>query len=421
MSLPDQPVAIVQRIAYHVYLSCMSDQDCKQHLCSPTAPCKVALDLLTPFLTLKLVASAWNTVVKNLKLDAFFSSVEEGVYYPHDWHINTRVRRAVLLSRYRVFRTIHSDAGDRGVYLAYDFGDAQGCAAAPEVVIKIWVSGSDHEYHHEIAAYKVLRGCPGVPKTLQEAQYEPLCDIHALPMQKLGPTLEDLISVIPTRRFDSRMVLTVAIQMIERYRDIHERGLIHSGIKPGNICLAPRGTDSPGMLYAIDFGFALPLADNLPLPSAHRIDAVGNRRFMSVLAHHGISKSQRDDLESLAYLLSYLFHGEVPWEVPRAIRLRSFEGSFRASVQEEQKQLQQQHLNQLQPQVWRLKIATPASQLFRGMDECFHEFWRDIKALAYGEVPDYDTMRARFAVCLEGHEKGCSPRGWWDVWDQFNG
>lgn len=123
-------------------------------------------------------------------------------------------------------------------------------------------------------------------------------------------------------------------------------------------------------------------------------------------------KSQRDDLESLAYLLSYLFHGELPWDIPRLVRLKS----YRSSIDDEQKQQQEHH-----PQMWRLKIATPASKLFRGMDDCFHEFWCDVKALAYGEVPDYEKMRARFADCLEKHEEGCAPRGWCDIWDQFSG
>lgn len=79
---------------------------------------------------------------------------------------------------------------------------------------------------------------------------------------------------------------------MDRCRDIHSRGLIHNGIKPGNICLAPHGSaDAPSMLYAIDFGFSSPLGFDAtsPLPSAQRIDAIGNRRFMSVFAHHGIS------------------------------------------------------------------------------------------------------------------------------------
>ncbi|KAF7341903.1 Protein kinase domain-containing protein [Mycena sanguinolenta] len=421
MDTPELSAAVVQRIVHHVYLSCVSDLGCKQHFCSPVAPCRLAVDFLGPFLTLKLVASLWNTAVKTYKLDAFFSNVEEGVYYPHSWHINTRVRKAVLLSRYRVFRTIQAEAAHHGVYVAYDFGGPQGCAGASEVVIKAWTFDSEPEieYHHEIEAYKILQGCPGVPETFGTAEYEPLCDVHALPMQKLGPTLEELTSLLPQRRFDARMVLTVAIQMIERYRDIHVRGLIHSGTKPANICLASRGAGTPGMLYVIDFGFSLPVADNLPLPSAHRIDVVGNRRFMSVLAHHGISKSQRDDLESLGYLLSYLFHGELPWDIPRITRLRSFRGFTNGEEGQKQQQAQQQP-QQDQPQVWRLKMATPGSKLFRGMDECFHEFWRDVKSLGYGEIPDYEKMRSRFAMCLEEHEKSCAPRGWWDVWDQFS-
>jgi casein kinase I family protein HRR25 len=379
------------------------------------------MDSLAPFRKLRLVASWWNTAITSYEADVkdttFFSNVEEGVYYPLPWHINTRVRKAVLLSRYRVVRTLQSEAGHHGVYVAVDFGGVLGCAGASEMVIKAWAS-PDIEYHHEVAAYKMLHECPGVPATLCSAQYDPLCDVYALPMQKLGPSLEDLISVLPEKRLDMRMVLTVAIQMIERYRDIHGRGLIYSGTKPGNICLAPRSAGPLEMLYNVDFGFSLPLADNSPLPSAHRIDVVGNRRYMSVLAHHGISKSQRDDLESLAYLLSDLFHGELPWDTPRMTRLRSFRSFTHEEGKQQQKQQQEQSL---QPQVWRLKIATPASRLFNGMDECFHEFWRDVKALGYGEIPDYEKMRGRFVLCLEKHEKGCAPprRGWWDLWDQF--
>ncbi|KAJ7220668.1 kinase-like domain-containing protein [Mycena pura] len=404
------PPKIVEQVVSHVYLSCLSQfRGPQQHFCSPAIPCRVALDLLKSWLSLRLVASPWNAAVNKLRhfaRDAFFSRVEDG-YYPHAWHINTRIRKAVLLSRYRVFRTIVSEDGNRGVYLAYDFGGPEGCSSAQEVVVKAWVSSSDFECQREMAAYNILGGahpCRGVPVPQRKGvHYDPLCDVHALVLPKLGPTLEDVRELLPSKRFDARMVATVAIQMIERYRDIHARGIIHSGIKPGNICLAPRSsTDAPTMLYVIDFGFSVHMDTGSPLPSAHRIDAVGNRRFMSVFAHHGISQSQRDDLESLAYLLSYLFHAELPWDNPVGPT-----GSRSPSKAE-------QH----QPHVWRIKIATPAAELFRGMDECFHEFWRDVKALAYGEVPDYDTMASRFAACLKGHEKDNARRGWWDIWER---
>ncbi|KAJ7489188.1 kinase-like domain-containing protein [Mycena latifolia] len=405
----------VERIVHYVYDLCLPQLDapgCSTHFCSPATPCKVASDLLSPLATLRLVASAWNVAVEKLRQslrETFFSRVEDG-YYPHRWHINTRVRKAALLARYRIFRTIASEDGTapiaRGVYLAYDFGTGPaGCASANEVVVKAWVAASDFECQREVAAYRALGACPGVPAPrIAAAQHDPVCDVHALVLPKLGPTLEDLRAVLPDNRFDARMVLTVAIEMIDRYRDIHARGLVHSGIKPGNICLAPRGgADAPSMLYAIDFGFstALDVDVRTPLPSAHRIDAVGNRRFMSVFAHHGISQSQRDDLEALAYLLSYLFHARLPWDS---------EGRPRSPAAQQQ-----------QPHVWRVKIATPAAVLFREMDACFLEFWRDVKGLAYAEVPDYNKMRARFVACLEGLEDAKVPVSWWDIWEEHRG
>ncbi|KAJ7251128.1 kinase-like domain-containing protein [Mycena haematopus] len=404
----------MDRIIHHVYLSQCFSQFNTKHLCSPTAPCSVAHALLAPMLSLRLVDSTWNNAVTNFRhsLNAFFAPVEEGTYYPHAWHVDTRARKAMLLSRYRVFRTISSEEGNRGVYLAYDLGGAQGCSSTPtEVVIKAWVDASDFECQREVAAYRALalapggndtNPCTGVPvPRVAAAVHDAACDVHGLVLAKLGPTLEDLRALLPGNRFDARMVLGVGIQMIDRYQIIHARGLIHNGIKPGNICLAPRySTDAPSMLYAIDFGlsFALDLnSDSPPLPSAHRIDAVGNRRFMSVFAHHGISQSQRDDLESLAYLLSYLFHGSLPWDIPNA-------------------------RNGNPAHIWRVKLATPASVLFRDMPACFVEFWRDVKALAYAEVPDYGGMRERFVVCLKGMEgeEGAAPRGWWDIWDACN-
>ncbi|KAJ7677971.1 kinase-like domain-containing protein [Mycena polygramma] len=417
MSLAELPLAALERIANHVYLDCLpqfNTPGCTKHFCSPTIPCRRALDLLSPLLSLRLVVSSWNAAVKTFQegmRESFFSRVEDG-YYPHVFHVNTRVRKAVFLSRYRVFRTLESEDGSRGVYLAYDVGGDEGCASPQEVIVKVWVTGtSDFECHREISAYRALGGadpCPGVPvPRVASAVYDPLCDVYALVLPKLGPTLEDLRSLLPNKRFDARMVLMVAIQMIERCRDIHARGLVYSGIKPGNICLAPPGaSDAPTMLYAIDFGFSTALDLNSSLPSAHRIDAVGNRRFMSVFAHHGISQSQRDDLESLAYLLSYLFHSQLPWDRP----------SGRSSASRSRSPGTMQH----QPHLWRLKIATPAAVLFRDMDECFHEFWKDVKALAYAEVPDYDKMKTRFAACLKEHDKLATPIGWWEIWNQCN-
>lgn len=96
---------------------------------------------------------------------------------------------------------------------------------------------------------------------------------------------------------------------LDRYKDIHSRGIIHNGIKPGNICLPPQDprTDA-SQLYVIDFGlsFLLNVADSDFLPSAHRADTVGNRSYLSVLGHHGISMYTSHDPEIYEERLIFL-------------------------------------------------------------------------------------------------------------------
>lgn len=62
-------------------------------------------------------------------------------------------------------------------------------------------------------------------------------------------------------------------------------------------------------------------------------------------------------------------------------------------------------------------MATPASVLFRGMDQSFMDFWKDVKGLAFGEVPDYDTMRKRFEDCWRREGFGDLPGrvDWWGM------
>ncbi|KAJ7586382.1 kinase-like domain-containing protein [Mycena floridula] len=393
---------VVQRILEHLYVHyTVGFASASRHLCSFNNPCCDAFHGLEPFLNLRLVDSSWNSTIQLWRLSnltGFFNRIEEA-YYPFAWHINTRVRASVLLNRYRVFRTITSENATKGVYLAYDF--SKGCDKPRQVIVKAWVNPAEGQT--ELSVYQRFQsGMDGVPDLLSSG-YDPLCDVFALVLQKLGPTLEDIQTVLPGRVFTESMVLDVAIQMIVRYKQIHASGIIHNGMKPANICIS--NDESSSELFTIDFDLSLlrDLIADAPFPQ--RWDAIaGNRTFLSVLGHHGISQSQRDDLESLAYLLSYLYHGFLPWD----------KSSSSSSISP--KRRSKSTASACRPQLWIIKTCTPGSVLFPA--ESFHPyfltFWKEVKALAYGEIPDYDAMIKGFEEARR--DRGAPSVDWWCIW-----
>ena len=104
--------------------------------------------------------------------------------------------------------------------------------------------------------------------------------------------------------------------------------------------------------------------------------------------NNDLAQSRRDDLESVGYLLSALYQGSLPWD---------------SSPYD----------------TWRIKMTTPGSTLFRDMDSSFLEYWKDVRTLAYDEVPDYSCLKSRFAQCWERKGFGNSP-GEYDWLTLFN-
>jgi hypothetical protein len=54
-------------------------------------------------------------------------------------------------------------------------------------------------------------------------------------------------------------------------------------------------------------------------------------------------------------------------------------------------------------------MSTSGSTLFRNMDPSFLEYWRDVRSLAFNEVPDYCSLKSRFVQCWERKEFGGTP------------
>ena len=104
--------------------------------------------------------------------------------------------------------------------MAYDFGVIGGCKESREVIIKAWMDGICEEYETERKAYSILSTSPamkGYP-SLIESTTNLGENISALVLEKLGPSLEDLCKLMsPNVRFDEKMTLAVAIQMVRHF------------------------------------------------------------------------------------------------------------------------------------------------------------------------------------------------------------
>ncbi|TDL18921.1 hypothetical protein BD410DRAFT_877772 [Rickenella mellea] len=385
-------------ILKHIYTASILPR-LEEHWCSMLTPCIKARPLLADFMSLRLVSHTWSNNWKSLfSTNVYFRdrrpskgnklplpggiSFKVGYYYPSlkgQWFQS-------IAGRYRL-QSVAQCQSSVSVYLARDHGGPLGCENCPEVAIKLYSRGCSNDCKREKLVYEKLTNAPmkGVP----EISWRGECtEGYLFAMTNLGPTLQDFRDHAPNKKLNDRLLLHTAIQLVQhllpfpppnvkmdRYKDLHNRQIIHNGVKPGNIAVCPSGgiLGSPdrAIIYIIDFGFSQYLRDE---PKEESISA--NTWYASVMTHWECRQSQRDDLESLCYLFCYLFHGTLPW----------IEGRYSRAV------------------VRYKKMKTKKSELFAGMDPAFGDFWDAVKLLAWGEVPDYDTMKQRF--CRSWKEKG---------------
>jgi serine/threonine protein kinase len=141
-------------------------------------------------------------------------------------------------------------------------------------------------------------------------------------LEALGPNLRHLEEATPKKRFSKPSVFLLAIQLVERLRDLHSLGYVHNDIKLENILI---GYKESAKIYLIDFGLSQPYID--PINAKHVVKKnlayfSGNFMFASLNSCRGNNKSRRDDIESLFYLIIYLYNENfLPW--------RDYRGTFK--------------------------------------------------------------------------------------------
>lgn len=206
----------------------------------------------------------------------------------------------------------------------------------------------------------------------------------------LGPSLEDLFNYCG-RIFSLKTVLMLADQIISRVQCIHSKDLIHQDIKPDNFVMG-RGKNG-NCVYIIDLGLAAPFSRGGTAPVAQGLadGMLGTATFASLNGHrchcrctwrwfliakpanHSLAQSQRDDMESLGYMILYFLKGRLPWHT---VKRKSKQQTYR--------------------QIMDRKISISLDELCSDTPEEIKKYMKYVRTLNFEDKPDYSRIRRMF-------------------------
>jgi serine/threonine protein kinase len=166
-------------------------------------------------------------------------------------------------------------------------------------------------HKNEVAIYEKLKGIKNIP-TLYAAGTEG--KFNYIVMDLLEQSMEQLRQDYG-EQMSLKVVVHLALQMLTIVEEIHTRGIIHCDLKPANFLLKTNARQI-SELYLIDFGLAKSFLDEKSRHVTIKTNEpmVGTIRYMSLNTHHGLTASRRDDLESIGYILLFLYHGQLSWQ-----------------------------------------------------------------------------------------------------------
>ena len=216
----------------------------------------------------------------------------------------------------------------------------------------------------------------GIPKIISYGHYG---QYNILVEELLGKTLGELF--IENKKQPKVIRLKdwamTAIQLIERIQFIHSNYLLHLDIKPEN-CLI--GTTDMSLIYFIDFGMAKKYRSSRTgnhVKFAKKSFFKGNIKYSSFNTMKGIEPSRRDDLESIGYMLIYLYHQQLPWS-----------------------NLNDINHYELAKKIYFKKKTTPMETLCKDLPQEMTEYMLYVKSLKFEEEPNYNYLKKLFELVL---------------------
>eukprot|EP00948_MAST-09A_sp_MAST-9A-sp1_P004177 g4177.t1 len=209
---------------------------------------------------------------------------------------------------------------------------------------------------------------------------EDIVPCNILIIERLGTSLETRFQDCH-RRFSTKTVCMLAIQMIDCLELLHGVNYIHRDIKPDNFLLGGEGK-SRQTVYIIDFGLSKRYWNPTNPPGKRHIppctgkQLTGTARYCSINTHRGHEQSRRDDLEALGHVLLYFMTGaKLPWQ-----------GLNRHGTSK----LRKYRL------IHKVKEETAIGELCSSMPKAFASYMSYCRKLGFAESPSYSYLRKLF-------------------------
>mmetsp|Transcript_23913 Transcript_23913/g.40374 ORF Transcript_23913/g.40374 Transcript_23913/m.40374 type:complete len:450 (-) Transcript_23913:32-1381(-) len=243
------------------------------------------------------------------------------------------------------------------------------------VAVKMEKLKAHSQLHFEQNIFKILSGHTGIPSV---HWYGSAGNYNAMVATLLGPSLQRVFEA-SGNRFSLKTSLLLAVQMVSRLQHVHEHHFIHGDVKPDNFVMGLQ--NSSRLVHLIDFGLAKKFRHPITrrhVPWSQRDGLEGTARYASVNAHKGIQQSRRDDLESLAYVLTFFYRGILPWQ------------GLKAKTKKEKYE-----------QILAKKMSLSPSEITAGCPEPFEKFLIYARNLGFDQDPDYDRIRSWFTELFE--------------------
>jgi len=217
----------------------------------------------------------------------------------------------------------------------------------------------------------------GVPKIISFGHFG---EYNVLIEELLGESLEELFEKNKKKEkvIILKDMLMAGIQLIDRIEYIHSNNIVHLDIKPSNFVV---GYKDPSLIYIIDFGLSKKYKSSRTgkhVIFSKRKYFHGNIEFSSVNNMKGIVSSRRDDLESIGYMLIYLYENKLPWEEIEAL-----------------------NTIEMARKVFYIKKQISMNTLCKNLPKEMTEFMVYIKSLKFDEKPNYNYLKNLLEIMLK--------------------